>query len=59
MDVILRHLLLFAACAVIDGGLLTMVGWWTLELGGKRGLVGKSGGILALKPRFRYAREYM
>ena len=60
IDVILRHLSLFATCAVIDRGLLSMVGRWDLGAGGKRGpgIIRKSGGPLALKQRCRYTREY-
>jgi len=50
IDGILRHLPLFGACTVVDGELLSMVGWWFLGGRGKAGsLVMKSGGPLALK----------
>jgi len=37
LDVIVRHLPLFAACTVVDG-VVDIVGWWNLGAGGKRGL---------------------
>ena len=37
IDVISRHLPLFAACTVVDG-VVDIVGWWGLRAGGKWGL---------------------
>ena len=38
IDVILRHILLFAACTVVDGELLGTVSWWILGSWGKAGV---------------------
>ena len=53
MDGILRHLLLFTDCTVVEK-LLRMIGWWCLWKLKKSGvLLRKSGGLVALKQRCR------
>ena len=56
IDGILRHLPLIIGCSVEEGELSSMVRGWVFEgVGGKRGLVKTSGGLLSLTQRRSYS----